>query len=282
MVYEIQTYPDPKKLAEGQRDLLLREEVTNALMLGLIDAAPPADEGTLALAITLNNNIVGCAYRSCGAQPLILTPMPKNATVFLAGHMQSTLPPLKGVTGPEKTIKAFNKEWEAITETPPKTAMNLGVYTSAKKLSPPPVPGKALVAGGRHQEQLEVLFQGFVEDAFPEENDIPTKARQLAEKHIHNNTALMWLDEAGTPVAVAVKQRQTPNTATISAVYTHQDHRGNGYGKAVVSALNNMLLGQGYKKCVLMADLDNPITPDFYKKLGYTLREKMPRYILKE
>ena len=68
---------------------------------------------------------------------------------------------------------------------------------------------------------------------------------------------------------MAGSSRGTPNGATISAVYTPPEHRGNGYASACVAALSQWLLDDGKHFCTLYTDLSNPTSNKIYQNVGY-------------
>ena len=67
---------------------------------------------------------------------------------------------------------------------------------------------------------------------------------------------------------MAAQVRETPNTASVSWVYTPDEYRGRGYGSRVVGYLSQHLL-KTYALCNLFTDANNPTSNSIYQKLGY-------------
>ncbi|MCL2203819.1 MAG: GNAT family N-acetyltransferase [Defluviitaleaceae bacterium] len=77
------------------------------------------------------------------------------------------------------------------------------------------------------------------------------------------------LENNGTPVSMAGITRELETVCTIAAVYTPPYFRKKGYACACVAAVSQIGLDKGYKKCVLYADLLNPVSNSIYMKMGY-------------
>ena len=63
--------------------------------------------------------------------------------------------------------------------------------------------------------------------------------------------------------------RESPNTTSISLVYTPPKQRGRGHAARVVAALSQAQLESGKIACNLHTDLDNPTSNGVYIRLGY-------------
>ena len=281
MAFSVQYHTDPQKFMAQNEAVLLKHEAVNNQMLGFLSNASnnTPDPFFLMATVKLNQKPLGCALIPQEGQPLILTPLPNNAAMHLANELAQQNIPLSGINGTQKTANTFVDAWCKATGNSHHLAINLGLFT-AKKCPDPNTfgAGDGVIAQEKHRQTLTEFCHGYIEACYPDETDKTGKAEQLANMHIKQQTALLWVNEAGESVSVAVKQRETPNMAGISLVYTPPQHRGQNYGKCVVAALTNKLLTLGYKKCVLFANLNTPFTADFYRKIGYHQIETMPKY----
>lgn len=86
---------------------------------------------------------------------------------------------------------------------------------------------------------------------------------RISQKKIY----LLEID--GIPVSMAGYSRELPNSLGIAFVYTPPYFRGKGYASSCVAQISQMALDNGYKKCVLNADLANPTANSIYQKIGY-------------
>jgi uncharacterized protein len=107
------------------------------------------------------------------------------------------------------------------------------------------------------------------------ENDIgmkPPKKREeiqpLVERRALSGDYFKWVRN-GETVSIAAVVRKTKNTGIIGIVYTPPALRGKGYASGCVQALSTHLLQQGFSRCGLFTDADNPVSNAIYYKIGY-------------
>jgi uncharacterized protein len=89
----------------------------------------------------------------------------------------------------------------------------------------------------------------------------------LAERLIRDGRLYFWQD--GAPRSMLASTRETPNGASINAVYTPPEFRGCGYATIAVAALSRRLLDDGHTFCSLYTDLANPTSNALYQRIGY-------------
>lgn len=77
------------------------------------------------------------------------------------------------------------------------------------------------------------------------------------------------LEDNGIPVSMAGFTREMPTAVGVAFVYTPPYFRGRGYASSCVAQLSQIALDQGYKKCALYTDLQNPTSNSIYQKIGY-------------
>ena len=80
---------------------------------------------------------------------------------------------------------------------------------------------------------------------------------------------LFILELEGTPVSMAMMNREMQSVCGLSQVYTPPYFRGKGYASSCVAALSQKILDRGYTSSVLYTDLDNPTSNSIYQKIGY-------------
>lgn len=92
----------------------------------------------------------------------------------------------------------------------------------------------------------------------------------LSQKGEEEDFIILAMDNK--PMAQACIQAVTANTNQIGAVFTLEDERGKGYGKAVVSELCERIAGRG-KLPTLIVNKQNTPALNVYKALGFERRE---------
>jgi predicted GNAT family acetyltransferase len=60
-------------------------------------------------------------------------------------------------------------------------------------------------------------------------------------------------------------------------VYTPPEHRGRGYAQACVGELSRQMRAEG-QRCMLFADLGNPVSNSIYRRLGYRAVVELLKY----
>lgn len=247
-------------------EYLLAQESRNGLALGLCRALqqgryqehPPLlavvrdDQGrpaATAVRTPPHNLVVYSHQEAC--QP---------AMAALAGALAGeTLP---GVFGPAAVARAFADA----RQRPYRPGMRQGAYELRRVIPPPqPPPGQMRPAGPDDKPWLVDWVAGFHEDALSAIT--AEQAAEVVDRHLGAETLFLWQD--GRPVSMAAKTRETRHGRTVSLVYTPPAWRGRGYATALVAALSQRLLDEGYAFCTLFTDLANPTSNHIYQKIGY-------------
>lgn len=128
------------------------------------------------------------------------------------------------------------------------------------------------IVDGKYQSPITAEFDfgpwyiGFYKDC--ELDDPIDKAAEKARKMVDNGSLVCFVID-GKPVTMAAKTRQIPGGRCISAVYTPNDFRGNGYSIACMKHLTQEILDEGNDTAFLYADKYNPISNHVYEKIGY-------------
>ena len=109
----------------------------------------------------------------------------------------------------------------------------------------------AFATEARHQAGAtgDALFTSFVDDP----------VRRL----------YLWTSPAGEAVSMAGRSGRTPTGVRIGPVYTPPEHRGRGYGEALVAAASQRELEEGARACYLYTDLDYGASNRLYLRIGY-------------
>ena len=90
---------------------------------------------------------------------------------------------------------------------------------------------------------------------------------------------LVWEEEGiilGYAYGSAPFQRDAYRWCAEDSVYLRPDAKGRGIGKALCTALEKVLIYQGYQRIYALITAENQVSVGFHEKLGYTHRGLMP------
>jgi hypothetical protein len=248
------------------RPWLLRAEAENGLLLGV--AAQLVDDDSLyerpiyLATIERAGAVVGCAFRTPPHQAG-LTRMPLEALPALAYDLREVYDGLPGISGPVAEAHEFAKRWTALAGGAWTIRFRQRIYSLEKVVFPPTQPHGAL----RRAAPQDVDRADRWLDAFAREAGITLPSMPLAERLIRDGRLYIWQD--GAPRSMLASTRETPNGASINAVYTPPEFRGRGYATIAVAALSRRLLEAGHGFCSLYTDLANPTSNALYQRVGY-------------
>jgi GNAT superfamily N-acetyltransferase len=79
----------------------------------------------------------------------------------------------------------------------------------------------------------------------------------------------LWTTPTGDVVSMTGRSGRTPTGVRIGPVYTPPEHRGRGYGEALVAAVSQRELDEGARACYLYTDLDYGASNRLYLRIGY-------------
>ncbi len=107
-------------------------------------------------------------------------------------------------------------------------------------------------------------------EAFQEEVGVTAaEPATQVEDRLSFGGLLLWVDDDGTPVAVAGRSRPAAGVARIGPVFTPTERRRHGFGSAVTAALSDMTRRDTAPTVLLFTDLANPTSNAIYQRLGY-------------
>ena len=131
--------------------------------------------------------------------------------------------------------------------------------------------GRLVSMSGEHEAQIIDFLTGFISDCFPERKTKIDTVQARARRLITEQKGYLWENQAGEIVSMAAVVRESPNTTSISLVYTPPAYRGRGYAANVVAALSHEQIRQGKQACNLHTNMENSTSNGVYIRLGYTL-----------
>lgn len=280
---KLTTFSDPKQFLEFAEADLEKHETANGVILGIANriAGDPSlienepyfgvvkDDQTLVAAAMITPPH-GVALSSEYSQPtealeLIVNDLIEKGWLF------------EDVNGPKSVTEQFAKLWAQRVGVEHKLDMEQRLYELREVTAPQGVPGQMRTAVEEEIPLIVEWRQGFHRDAFGSELSDLDKIKTQTQKQVAAGNWYLWEDQE--LVSMAIKSRSTKNGVTVSAVYTPPEFRRQGYASALVAALSQKLLDDGYQFCVLFTDLANKTSNNVYMKIGYKALGDYDKYV---
>lgn len=263
-----------KEFLELNEDILLKNESMNNLMLGLANGAierPDRFQNAFFITIYEDNEVIGQSVRTHGDRPLMVSEMPATGLIELAKHIYKIDSKLFGVVGEKNSSTIFKDQWQKLSQCKIRMGMHQGIYELEQVLMPALGNGSLVTATNDHKNIAEQFLEGFIRDCFPKDLKPRDKAQTMFKRFVEDKSLYLWKNEKSEIVSMAAKNRESRNAATISMVYTPNEHRGKGYGSIVTALVSKRMLDNGKLKCNLFTDLSNPTSNSIYQKIGYKM-----------
>ena len=172
------------------------------------------------------------------------------------------------VEGPCALSQAYAEVWSDSAGRRYQRAMDQALYELTSPEMPELLDGRLTLATEAHREPLLVLMTGFA-SSFEERVATPEMLDARAARFIAESSAYLWQNAEGAFVSMAARVRQSPNTSSISWVYTPPEYRRQGYAARVVATLSEAELRRGKRACNLHTDLKNATSNAIYQRIGY-------------
>ncbi len=220
---------------------------------------------------------VAHAFSENTQQHIVLSAMSEAIVQDLTTTLQAQDIHPKVVEGPRETAHTFVQWWSELTGCSHEVEMNQGLYELTRVKMPDPNGGQMVNATAEHQDTLEAFVMGFWRDCFPHRRITEEIIRARVQRFVDEKHAFLWQNQDGALVSMAAIVRESPNTTSISGVYTPPGERGKGHAARIVAALSQERLDSGKKACNLHTDLDNDTSNGVYIRIGYELIGKSAR-----
>ena len=277
MTYDVTFERDPQSFWDANAELLLRRESEYNLMIGITLGIISSERlwGELSFfTVRHGDEIVGQAMHTGGDKPLILSSMSEEAIEALveATIANDFIP--ERVSGPAETAEYCANVFAARRGARAHIFQRQGIYELREVIWPSADGGKLISGAQEHRELTREWAEHFVRECFPEEPAPRAVAEDMVKNRLDAGHVYFWQTAEGDIVSMAGRNRESPNTATISWVYTPPQKRGRGYARSVVAHLSQLWLDRGKKACNLFTNLANPASNKAYVSVGYEqLRE---------
>jgi GNAT superfamily N-acetyltransferase len=265
------TYPSAAAFLAANQAYLEREEVVNALPLGLalrLAAAKVPVEPTPYFAAAADSH--GPSLTAVMTPPYRVTVYsdrsePGEALERLAHDMIHGGWPVPGAFGRTPLPEQFAGIWTRLTGQVARVERWQGVYVLTRVYSPTNPGGYLRPATLADLDPLVGWTQAFYLEALGENQQ--DEVRRAVMARVAGGELYVW-DHNG-PAAMAGTTRPLRHGITLTFVYTPPERRGRGYASACVATLSQRQLDAGYQFCTLFTDLKNRTSNHIYQEIGY-------------
>ncbi|MFX1410011.1 MAG: GNAT family N-acetyltransferase [Promethearchaeota archaeon] len=276
MKIESQFYEDIDNFYDLALPFLLKNEVENGLLLGIlnslkVDIHRYGKEKPILSVITEGEEVKLVTLRTPPHDLLISYTEDLDTIKVLVENLLKRKEKFPGVLSFKKAADKFTKLWckknnlkhyllrkERILKLEHVSEDTLGIrqfYAASK-------PYKSVVL-----EWAREMLKEALSDISKEELD--RNINNFKVEIENNNSQIYLLFDNDKPVSMARKAGKSPNGNAINLVYTPPALRRRGYATECVAKLSKILLEEGNKYCFLFTDLNNPISNSIYQKIGY-------------
>jgi len=275
---EFRIYKDIKEFYKDTYDILLRHEGQNLIPLGNIiignegkDKHDWRDPLNWFMATVSGEN--GIILTAIMTPPWNLTlyatdnRLNNRALDFLVNEIIKENISVPGVMSEKSLAEGFASKYTLAKGMEFSVSMNQRIYELTEVNHDIPEIGSLRLAKESDISFFPYWFEGFRLECF----DTPIAINSDEEVYRYHiaTDKLYILEYNGMPVSMAKTAREMTTVCSVAVVYTPPYFRGKGYATSCVAKVSRMVLGRGFKKCVLYTDLANPTSNSIYQKIGY-------------
>ena len=270
---DITLFKDVNDYLLQAEDYLRKEEAANNLILGValqVRQNPKAygQEQPFMAVVHAGGEIQAVALMTPPYNLLVYSENINNRQAYetIIDTLQRENIYVPGVVGEKERMDLFCKLWKERTGKDYQLYMAQRVYALHSVTFPDGVPGSMRAAEESDLKLLEAWTAAFYEESLPGQE--PPDLKQYTLDYFRKGAFYLWID-GEQPVSTASGIRPQGKNISVSLVYTPPEFRRRGYASAVVAALSQKKLDEGYSYCTLFTDLSNPTSNDIYQKIGY-------------
>lgn len=206
------------------------------------------------------------AFFSHKLQLSLLQPCAQSAVSFFANALYQRGVSIPGVMGETATVQTFSSRWCSLSGQQSQQEAHLQIYALHTVQTKTLADGSCRPATITDLDMAVCWAEAFHRDCFGE-RQIPEEQNRRIRELIEQGDLYLWVSSA--PVSMAAFTRSTPNSRSISFVYTPDQFRNKGYASSLVSSISQIGLDRGNRFCTLFADLSNPTSNAIYQRIGY-------------
>jgi GNAT superfamily N-acetyltransferase len=251
---------------------LVRDEALHNLHLAVLDAVATGryGEAVLAAALDARGEVTDVLIRTPPHPQLIAAGAAAAAREALLRWLLGRDPDLPAMVGPLPDVEAAAAWWAARRGVVARRHMHQGIYALRAVRPGARAVGRLRLADAADAETVAPWLVDFQLEALRRQE---ASGEELLATFLGGGVRRLFLWEApgGAIVALAGRSGRTPTGVRIGPVYTPPEHRGRGYGEAVVAAVAQRELDEGASACYLFTDLGYGASNRLYGRVGYEL-----------
>jgi GNAT superfamily N-acetyltransferase len=262
---EVERFENAENFLRDVGPWLLASEAENSVLLSIVHLLAGSDhpfhEPFFLAAVKQSGRIVGCAVRPPPDQ-LDLTALPAGAVDLLIGGVAALYPELQMVAGPPESALGFASAWVRARGGQWRVRYDWTLLAAHAVRAPAPAPGRLRLA---EEGDLPIVREWA--RAYARETNAHIDVTAFYERRVRKQALYLW-DDAGVKCMVA-EANKTPNSVSISGVYTPDAFRNRGYATNAVAGATQRALDRGCKFCALFADRELATPMRVYRSVGY-------------
>ncbi len=205
--------------------------------------------------------VVGCALRP-PPDVLCLSALPSGTAGLLVPGVAGEHPDLQGVSGPDATVLEFARAWVAARGGGWRVRYEWTLFRLRSVVAPQPAPGRLRLSERNDWPALRAWAPRYARDV-----NAPLDVGRFFDEMARRECLYVW-DDGGAKCVLAMSGR-TPNGRRVSAVYTPDEFRRNGYAANAVAAACEIALADRAEFCVLFADREPSLPSRVYRRVGF-------------
>ena len=271
MSLDVMFTDDPARVIDRAGGFLMTEPCLHNVILTLLHARSVHPVPGRYWVASRAGRVAGVVFQSPLHFPALLSLMDVEVVGAMVDTIAAAGVALPGVNGEAGTAARFAGCWTERSRTGATPARGQRIYEVATVGSWQPVPGRfrGAVVGDR---DLLVTWTRAFQDEIREPADDPAR---VVDERLPAGFFWLW-DDAG-PVSLACRSVPVAGVARIQMVYTPPGSRRRGYARACTGEISTQIRAEGYR-CMLYADLANPVSNALYRDLGYRAVAEALRY----
>lgn len=261
------SYSQASEYLAATQQWLIEKELEHNLILGISNAIIASGESNpnhVFVNVIENQQVLASSMKTASRAIIANFSKDDEAIKMLAEYYQETSMALDGVVGEQSIAKAFSKYYgkDQIAET------GLLVH-QLHSLNPIKFAhGEIIVATQDHFNFVCGWTHKFERDALIDPPKSKEEIARSTQRWIDAGQIFFWvIDEVIVSMAAIV--RTTAHVGIVGLVYTPASLRGNGFATALVHAVSETILKQGYASCGLFTEKSNPTSNKIYHRIGY-------------
>jgi predicted GNAT family acetyltransferase len=268
---KVQTYRNLASYFGKAESFLLENEFKNNLFWEVMRMIRRKGGNTWAGNVFLNGKI-SMSGLIIPSGFLMLSDGAKEASVRLANYGRGQKWKIKGVTGPDKSVLEFSREWREGMDEESSEKKEFTIYSvSCREFMKRAKPTSLKVVKTSSWPRVQTWTRIFANESNPplDTNTLLSVSREMMLR----GTLFILKKEGIGSCAMGGFGRSTPNCLVINEVFVPKNLRGMGYGEELISGLVEQARERGFTHCILFSDFVG--RQNLYDRIGF---EKVVKY----